>query len=136
MNRRDHEDRREHGNRRDHGGGLAAAAAIYGGQPQEWLDLSTGINPVPYPVPDMPTRIWSRLPDSDAFAALERAARAAYDVPEGLEIVAAPGAQALIQLMPHLQRFGFGLKDQSGFRGRAIIVSPTYNEHAAAFRAR
>ena len=65
------------------------------------------------------------ISSSAAVSVLKRAARVAYDVPEGLEIVAAPGAQALIQLMPRLQRFGFGLKERIGFRGRAIIVSPS-----------
>jgi cobalamin biosynthetic protein CobC len=32
---------------RDHGGGLDAAAAAFGGAREDWLDLSTGINPVP-----------------------------------------------------------------------------------------
>lgn len=109
---------------REHGGGLAAATARYGGTPEGWLDLSTGINPIPYPVPHLSARSWARLPDADAFAALEAAARRAYNVPEGLEIIPATGASALIQMMPRLAA-----------PGRAVIVSPTYNEHAAAFRA-
>ncbi|MCP4822092.1 MAG: threonine-phosphate decarboxylase, partial [Shimia sp.] len=36
---------------RDHGGGIDAAVAQYGGTRDGWLDLSTGINPVPYPLP-------------------------------------------------------------------------------------
>jgi cobalamin biosynthetic protein CobC len=32
---------------RDHGGGLDAAASAFGGAREDWLDLSTGINPVP-----------------------------------------------------------------------------------------
>ena len=31
---------------RDHGGGIDAAVAAYGGVRANWLDLSTGINPV------------------------------------------------------------------------------------------
>ncbi|MDP5360373.1 MAG: threonine-phosphate decarboxylase, partial [Paracoccaceae bacterium] len=34
---------------RDHGGGLDAAIAVHGGTRKDWLDLSTGINPAPYP---------------------------------------------------------------------------------------
>ena len=33
--------------KRDHGGGLDAAIAQFGGKRADWLDLSTGINPVP-----------------------------------------------------------------------------------------
>ena len=44
--------------KRDHGGGIDAAAAKYGGARADWIDLSTGINPVPYPVPDLPGTSW------------------------------------------------------------------------------
>ena len=53
---------------RDHGGGLDAAMARYGGVRADWLDLSTGINPVPYPLPDLPRAAWTALPDSAAVA--------------------------------------------------------------------
>ncbi len=35
----------------DHGGGIDAARARWGGSRADWLDLSTGINPVAYPLP-------------------------------------------------------------------------------------
>jgi len=38
---------------RDHGGGLDAAIARYGGIRNDWIDLSTGINPKPYPLPEI-----------------------------------------------------------------------------------
>jgi cobalamin biosynthetic protein CobC len=109
---------------RDHGGDLHAAALRYGGAPSDWLDLSTGINPIPYPVPDLPQTAWTRLPGADRLAALEAAARRAYGVAEGAEVVAAPGASALIQALPSLTP-----------PGPVAILSPTYNEHAASFRA-
>ena len=34
--------------------GLDHAVARFGGKRSEWLDLSTGINPVPYPAPQLP----------------------------------------------------------------------------------
>ncbi|MFT4961495.1 MAG: cobalamin biosynthetic protein CobC, partial [Paracoccaceae bacterium] len=36
--------------KRDHGGGLDGAMAQYSGTRSDWIDLSTGINPLPYPV--------------------------------------------------------------------------------------
>src|SRR5690606_40951433 len=54
-----------------HGGGLTAACARYGGQPGDWLDLSTGINPNMVALPEIPEAVWNRLPDK----ALELAAR-------------------------------------------------------------
>jgi cobalamin biosynthetic protein CobC len=49
--------------KRDHGGGLNATIDQYGGQRSDWLDLSTGINPNPYPVPETPAHYWHVLPD-------------------------------------------------------------------------
>ena len=62
--------------KRDHGGGLDAAVAKYGGVRRDWLDLSTGINPVPYPVGDIDPEAWTALPDQDAMDRLLAAARA------------------------------------------------------------
>lgn len=110
--------------RNDHGGDLAEAVARFGGRAADWLDLSTGINPVPYPVEAIPAEAWARLPDSAATAAAEAAARGAYGVAEGAVAVAGAGASALILAMPRLLR-----------PGTVAIPGPTYNEHAAAFRA-
>lgn len=107
---------------RDHGGGLDAAISRYGGTRRDWLDLSTGINPVPYPVGHLPFDAWTTLPDAAAAKALDAAARAFWNVPEELDLLAAPGASCLIAQMPRLLR-----------PGRVHIESPTYNEHAAAF---
>ncbi|MFY0692680.1 MAG: pyridoxal phosphate-dependent class II aminotransferase [Paracoccaceae bacterium] len=109
---------------RDHGGGLDAAVAAYGGTREDWLDLSTGINPVPYPIGDIANEAWAALPDSGATERLEKAARAFWKIPETSAVIAAPGASALIARMPSLSD-----------GGPVCIPSPTYNEHAAAFRA-
>lgn len=107
---------------RDHGGGLDDAIAIHGGARADWLDLSTGINPVAYPTGEIAPADWAQLPDSAAAAALADAARAFWQVPEGAEILAATGASALIARIPALAA-----------PGRVRITAPTYNEHAAAF---
>ncbi|MCK0140384.1 threonine-phosphate decarboxylase CobD [Aliiroseovarius sp. F47248L] len=112
------------GSIRDHGGGLDAAMAQYGGARADWLDLSTGINPVPYPVGDVPSYAWESLPDKAAFEKLEDAARQFWSVPKEAAVLAAPGASALIARIPSLCP-----------AGQVVIPSPTYNEHAAAFRA-
>ena len=41
-----------------HGGRIDAAIAEYGGTRADWIDLSTGINPKPYPVGDVSTSAW------------------------------------------------------------------------------
>ncbi len=79
---------------RDHGGNLADARARFAGKPAEWLDLSTGINPVAYPVGGLAPAVWAQLPDRSAIDAAEAVARAAYGAPERAEIVAGAGASA------------------------------------------
>ena len=105
---------------RDHGGDLGKARARWG--KGDWLDLSTGINPVPYPMPALDTASLTTLPGAEALADLEAAARIAYAT--RVRPLPLAGAQAAIQLVPHLKA-----------RGRAAILGPTYNEHAAALRA-
>ncbi len=113
---------------RDHGGGVDAARARWGGTRADWMDLSTGINPIPYPIPAISSGAWADLPDKAAQQALEDAARRFWHVPEGAAVLAAPGASALIARIPAL---GAGVAAASG--GRVVIEAPTYNEHAAAF---
>lgn len=109
---------------RDHGGGIDAQINRFGGKRSDWLDLSTGINPVPYPLPQFSADCWTALPDQHAQNALLDAARAFWHVPQGVEILAAPGASALISRLPTLFA-----------KGNVDIPQPTYNEHAAAFAA-
>lgn len=110
---------------RDHGGGLDAAIARWGGPRAAWIDLSTGINPAPYPIPPLPDHAWRSLPDRGAQKALEQAARRFWHVPQEAAVVAAPGASALIARMPAAL----------GAPGTVAIPGPTYNEHAAAFHS-
>lgn len=113
---------------RDHGGRIDAAVAAHGGHRADWLDLSTGLNPVPWPLPELAHDVWTALPDRAADEALVAAARAFWCVPKGAQVLAAPGASALIARLPHV--LGTGPKTR-----RVWIPGPTYNEHAAAFTA-
>ncbi|MCC5963316.1 MAG: threonine-phosphate decarboxylase [Rhodobacteraceae bacterium] len=105
--------------RRDHGGNIDAARARFGGD--EWIDLSTGINRQPYPIPALPAHVWTDLPTASAQAALMAQARAAFGT--SASGLAVPGAQAAIQMLPRLRG-----------SGQARVISPTYNEHAACLR--
>lgn len=108
----------------DHGGGIDAATARWGGTRADWLDLSTGINPRPYPIPALPPDAWTALPDHAAMAALNTAARHFWNIPDSAALLAAPGASALIARIPALLP-----------PSQVAIPGPTYNEHARAFRA-
>ncbi|SEW38506.1 L-threonine O-3-phosphate decarboxylase [Cognatiyoonia koreensis] len=111
-------------NTRDHGGGLDAAIAQFGGSRADWLDLSTGINPVPYPMPTLTADAWTALPDANGLKLLIDRARRFWNVPDDAEIIAAPGASSIIAQLPRLKA-----------PGKVAIPGPTYNEHGAAFRA-
>ncbi|MFO1142165.1 MAG: threonine-phosphate decarboxylase CobD [Amaricoccus sp.] len=109
---------------RDHGGNLDAAIARFGGAPEDWIDLSTGINRLPYPLPHAPDAALRDLPRAGDVAACAAAARVAYGADVRAACLPLAGAQAAIRIVPALRR-----------AGRAGILGPTYNEHAAAFRA-
>ncbi|MGY4625729.1 threonine-phosphate decarboxylase CobD [Bradyrhizobium sp. USDA 4486] len=102
---------------REHGGNLDLAQQRFGGRAEDWIDLSTGINRLPYPVGEVSARAWSALPSRAEIETLHQAARQAYRT--NAPIVALGGAQAAIQLLPQL-----------GGPGRARILAPTYNEYA------
>lgn len=106
-----------------HGGDLSKATARFGDPAGGWVDLSTGINPRPWAVDAALLDGLHALPDSARMEALSRAAADAYGAGDPDRVVAAPGTQALIQWLPRLYP-----------AGRTAILSPTYGEHAAAWR--
>jgi len=100
-----------------HGGNLLAAVKRYQRPLDQWLDLSTGINPHGYPVPALPTDAWQRLPqDDDGLAEI---AAHAYGAPHALPVA---GSQAAIRTLPALLR-----------PGRVGIAALGYSEYAPAF---
>lgn len=105
---------------RDHGGNLDMIRAARGGE--DWIDLSTGINRVPWPLPPIRPEAWSALPLASARDALLRTAGLAYRTQAPM--VALAGAQAAIQMLPHVMG-----------KGLMRVLGPTYNEHAACFLA-
>lgn len=109
------------GRMRDHGGNIDEAIATFGGDAAGWIDLSTGINRQPYPVPALAQGAWTDLPTRTARERLVSEAARAYGTRAAILPVA--GAQAAIQLIPRLDR-----------PGTAKVLGPTYNEHAAALR--
>ena len=108
----------------EHGGALDRAIARFGGKTEEWLDLSTGINPEHFPLPDFTPALWNRLPDEGLLQRVLVSGRRYYNLADDAPVVAAPGTQALIQLIPTLVE-----------PSTVAILSPTYQEHAASFTA-
>lgn len=106
-----------------HGGRLAAARRLFPAAPSPFIDLSTGINPHPYPLAPFSVAALTRLPEPESEEALRHLAASAYGAPSSDHVVAAPGSQILISLLPILLACR-----------RVAILSPTYGEHAAAWR--
>lgn len=102
----------------EHGGRLQAAASRYGIPLADWIDLSTGINPNGWPVPELPAKVWQRLPEDDDE--LVGAARQYYRNPSLLPVA---GSQAAIQSLPLLRQ-----------QSRVGVLHPAYAEHAAGWQ--
>lgn len=91
--------------------------------PTPWIDLSTGINPWPYPLPPLDPDDWTRLPEPARVATLEAAAARAYGVGDAARVAATPGTQAAIQMLPRVLP-----------GARVAILGFTYQEHARTWR--
>src|SRR4029077_10247716 len=109
------------GVRLEHGGDLATARRLFPGAPQPFIDLSTGINPHPYPLPSLAANVFTQLPDSAAQIRLREIAARTYGAPSATHVVCAPGTQILLPLLAALVP-----------PGRAGVLGPTYSEHARA----
>jgi len=103
----------------EHGGDLGAARNLFPGAPEPFVDLSTGINPFAYPLPQLPSDIFAGLPEQAALDQLAACAAKAYGAPSASHVAAAPGTQSLLAPVFALARIG-----------RAAVLSPTYAEHA------
>ncbi len=105
----------------EHGGDLAAARRLFPDAAKPFVDLSTGINPNPYPLPRLPVEVFARLPDQGSLGELVGAAAKAYSAPSADCVAPAPGTQILLPLV-------CALIPPAG----AAILTPTYCEHARA----
>ncbi len=97
-----------------HGGNLREAARLYSIPLENWIDLSTGINPRSWIPPDIPIAVWQRLPEADDD--LLSAAQHYYACDDLLPVA---GSQVAIQSLPYCRA-----------RSRVAIIRPSYAEHA------
>jgi len=102
----------------EHGGHLRRVAAATGTRLEDWLDLSTGISPHHWPVPEPPSESWRRLPEDED--GLREAAARYYGATHLLPL---PGTQAAIQLLPRLRP-----------ACRVAVLGPAYAEHDHCWR--
>lgn len=86
-----------------------------------FVDLSTGINPHSYPLFDLPATTLSRLPEAARTRDLTEIAASTYGAPSPANVAAAPGTQILLPRVASLIS-----------PGKALVLGPTYAEHARA----
>ena len=119
-----------------HGGDIVSASARFGIPVAQWLDLSTGLNPVAYPVPVLEAEVFQRLP---------------YLRPEFIDAAAnyygndqlmpSNGSQLIIQELPNclaklpvlLPEYGYQEHHDHWKRhGNPIEYYPAFDPHEAA----
>ncbi len=96
-----------------HGGNRRYWAKQFDLDETELVDLSTGINPHGWPVPELPAEVWQRLPEESPQ--LLQAATGYYGSDQLLVVA---GSQAAIQTLPRLRPLG-----------RVGVLAPAYFEH-------
>ncbi len=107
----------------EHGGALDRLRHQFPDAPQPWLDLSTGINPWPYPHTDCPRSVFEHLPRQEDFAVCREAMAHAFNAPID-NLLIAPGSELLIRLLPTVLRL------------RSVaVLAPGYGDHGKAWRA-
>jgi cobalamin biosynthetic protein CobC len=94
---------------------------LFPGAPEPFIDLSTGINPHSYPVPQLASEVFARLPEPSALDRLAARAAIVYGAPSRAHVVPAPGTQMLLPSIAMLVA-----------PGRAAVLGPTYGEFAQA----
>ncbi len=103
-----------------HGGAIDAAKRHFGNHDDDWIDLSTGINPEAWPgVADLAID-WHRLPEQNALADLEDSAAQFFGV-DPRHVCAVPGTETGLRLVGQL------------LNRAGQYVAPGYRTHSEMF---
>ena len=106
-----------------HGGQLQQVAKQYNIAPENWLDLSTGVAPFSYPIPEIPEKLYQALPQSSND--LETAAKYYYGANN---LLVTNGSQVIIKLLPTLWR------EQNQHSTTVYLPEQGYKEHELAWK--
>jgi len=104
-----------------HGGNIDEAINVYGGNENDWIDLSTGINPECYPLPKFSDADWRNLPTFTEIEDLESTIK--FEFNTFSSVMLTPGSQIAINLLPILFK-----KQEVG------IIEPTYSDYFVSFK--
>lgn len=105
-----------------HGGDFGDLLNRHPDAPQPLIDLSTGINPWPYPA-GISDAALTKLPQREAEESCRRAMAEYLGAPPDA-LLLTPGTQIAISLLPFLFE-----------KSRVAIAAPTYGEHASSWAA-
>ena len=106
-----------------HGGQLQQVAEQYKIPVADWLDLSTGIAPISYPIPDIVLSAWQQLPQHSPELII--AAKQYYQCSQ---LVVTNGSQAIIKALPELN-------SQRDIASQDVYLPERgYKEHAQAWK--
>jgi len=105
-----------------HGGALDLMQQRFAGAPTPWIDLSTGINPWPYPDIQASSEAYAHLPTKTLYKTCQNAMAQVIGT-QRENIALAPGSELLIRLLPTI------LSAET-----IAIQSPTYSDHARVWR--
>ena len=104
-----------------HGGRIDAMARAFPSAPLPWIDLSTGINPYPYPLPPIAPDAWERLPGEVARAFCESTMAESFRCdPSFCRAVA--GTEVVIRQLPSILR-----------AQRVAVRARSYADHAESW---
>ena len=106
-----------------HGGQLHQVAKQFRITPKNWLDLSTGIAPLSYPIPEIPEKLYQALPQPNNE--LKTAAKHYYNTDN---LLVTNGSQAIIKLLPALWR------EENQHSTTVYLPEQGYKEHALAWQ--
>ncbi len=106
-----------------HGGQLVIASRQYQIPVADWLDLSTGVSPFVYPLPEVPTYCWQRLPEVN-----DGLEQAAVDYYGSSFLLPVSGSQEAIQRLPYIRNIKKSGQQTVG------IISPAYHSHKQAWQ--
>lgn len=110
-----------------HGGRLSEVAKLFNKDSKGWLDLSTGISPFSYPIPEIPISIWRDLPQSH-----ENLLKSACDYYGAEQMIATNGSQSAIQALPKLWLDLY--KNQEVSRPKVLLPKVGYKEHEKTWK--
>lgn len=100
-----------------HGGAIGFMRRAFPHAPEPWLDLSTGVNPWPYPPLQASDECVYRLPTDERKVACRKAMADSIGVGEE-HLILAPGSELLIRLLPTVLA-----------PRRVCVLSPSYEDH-------